>query len=577
MKIIYYLTKGINKVLYYDNEKIEMQEIIDAILESRFYIEYVDRKKKYGSFNQRYDKYLNYKNLSYMKYIVPKEKQRIFRDIVENNPQVYVNVDEIYNRYLKNQNNIDDYSLIEEESENIKIYPYLDKDDNLKTVTVFESDKKAEEIIETEDTYLSILSSKHRERLVDSDLLHLDREFLNKNHTTIYLPTFLTKSKDEYLENIIYISIYDCGIINIKLLLVDKRKGSLLHYNDLSLGDESYARVEILKSKLKYEARDFFDKTIFSDLTIWDIMSKYVDILKKILNWANLEEDISTTQLEFHIIKENNRLTNKEIAKLLLNSNTNYIDSLKEENVKEIKEKNIVLDMKNVQCYSNNIALVQNIEEDAFKLPTDNKDIDEYIYPLVILTNILENSRIYELAIVQKFYYYNLYNQLKFIKKNNLNIEQFEQKMLGKEEFETNYSENTIFQEKTTYREFYKKVLNNLFIEINYKDKVKKEEKRIKDMIDEKEVTFEKNNNLIINSITVVSSVITLFFSMTSLPNIIEIIGRGFVRQMNIDIINNIGTYLINKSIIISLIITVSVIGIEIYTINKYFKSNKYN
>lgn len=549
-----------------------MKEIIDSIIESRFYIEYIDRKEKTRYENPRYIRYLNYRYLAYLKYIIPEKTREDILDNLEDELKANIKVEEIYNRYLIEKSNIDDYNFIENEIRHAKIYIHIDEENGILTVDDSElrNDHKLG-IIRTKDQAFFNMGKDYIDYLIEKDISHLNNKFLESNHTTIVLPTFITKINDKYLENIIYLNIYDCGILSIKLLLADERENNLLRNDFISLGQEAFPRVEILKPNLKYTAEDFFDKNIFYDINIFDIADKYADILNYILGWANFKVDNTSSQLEFLAIKDNKKLTNKEIVTMLLNSNYDYLDSFKEEQLKKITEESMVIDRKRFYSYSNNIALVQYIEKEIFVEKNKKIEIDDNQYTSIAILNSSENSRIYELAVITKFFYYNLYNNLRTINIENFNIDKWNMLTLEKEKFENQYNESSIFQEKTTYRDFYKKVFEKLSIEDNYKYKVEEEIKRISNIVDREKVDFKQNSDYGKTLIGLISTFSTVILSMNTLPNIIKIIGKGLREEINIKWINDIGQVLMDKSVLISIVTTFCLVTIIMYVINKYY------
>lgn len=553
-----------------------MKEIIDSIIESRLYIEYIDRKEKGRYENPRYIRYLNYRYLAYLKYIIPEEVREDILDNLEDELKTNIKVEEVYNKYLKEKSNIDDYNFIEDEIRHAKIYIHIDEENGI--LTVDDSELHNEHklgTIRTKDQAFFNMGKDYIDYLIEKDISHLNNKFLESNNTTILLPTFITKVNDKYLENIICLNIYDCGILNIKLLLADERENNLLRDEFISLGQETYSRVEILKPKLKYTADDFFDKNIFYDINIFDIVDKYADILNNILGWANFKVDNTSSQLEFLVIKDNKNLTNKEIAAMLLNSNYDYLDSFKEEQLKKITEESVIINRKRFYSYSNNIALVQYIEKEIFIEKNKNIEIDDNQYTSIAILNSSENSKIYELAVINKFFYYNLYNNLKTINIESFNMDKWDMLILEKQEFESRYGESSIFQEKTTYRDFYKKVFEKLSTEDNYKYKSEEEIKRITNILDREKVNLKQNKDYGKTLIGLISTFSTVILSMNTLPNIIRIIGKGLREELNIKWINDIGQVLIDKSVLISIATTFCLVTIIMHIINKYYIINK--
>lgn len=566
---IYNLVKILNKTLYFNPNLIKSEDIIDSIIDSRFYVEYIDNKNKNRISNNRYLRYLDYKYIIYLKYVIKEDIPDYSQE--KYSEKYYRKIDEVYNKYFVNKRNLDDYTLIDDDLINKKIYLTIDMDNEkiiIDDSELYEDYPK----INTIEESLCILGLDYIEKLIETDIHHLTEKFKVENqYFTILLPSILIKNNEEYLDNIIFMNIYDSGMINIKLMISDKRE-KLLSNDNTNLLDEIYSKIEIPKKILKYKDVDFFDKYIMYDKSIVDIMNEYSEIILNILNWSSIKEDNRMIQPEYTLLKEE-ELTNKEMGIFLLGANKKYINGLKDKDLKDIEKKYLILDRKYYNAYSTNISLLQNIEKKALGL--SNEEFQQTDISKTLILNSIENNRIYEIVLIKKYFYLLLLDQLKNINTQNFDVDTFESLKSLREKFELSYNENFIFQEKTTYRKAYKSMYNNMFLEIDFKTKVINEEERIEKILKKKKAEQIQSKETGNQWITIITTVLTTILSMNNMPKIIKIIGEGLESQINIEIINRFGSFLKSKNIIIAMIFTIFLILIIISINNKHFKNKE--
>lgn len=566
---IYNLVKILNKTLYFNPNLIKSEDIIDSIIDSRFYVEYIDNKNKNRISNNRYLRYLDYKYIMYLKYVIKEDIPDYSQE--KYSEKYYRKIDEIYNKYFVNKRNLDDYTLIDDDLINKKIYLTIDMDNEkiiIDDSELYEDYPK----INTIEESLFVLGLDYIEKLIETDIHHLTEKFKVENqYFTILLPSILIKNNEEYLDNIIFMNIYDSGMINIKLMISDKRE-KLLSNDNINMLDEIYSKIEIPKKILKYKDVDFFDKYIMYDKSIVDIMNEYSEIILNILNWSSIKEDNRMIQPEYTLLKEE-ELTNKEMGIFLLGANKKYINGLKDKDLKDIEKKYLILDRKYYNAYSTNISLLQNIEKKALGL--SNEEFQQTDISKTLILNSIENNRIYEIVLIKKYFYLLLLDQLKNINTQNFDVDAFESLKSLREKFELSYNENFIFQEKTTYRKVYKSMYNNMFLEIDFKTKVINEEERIEKILKKKKAEQIQSKETGNQWITIITTVLTTILSMNNMPKIIKIIGEGLESQINIEIINRFGSFLKSKNIIIAMIFTIFLILIIISINNKHFKNKE--
>ena len=342
---MYFIMKSNFTVFTFD--KNEYGNIIGNIVDSRFYIGYLDYAKKIKEYNPRYNRYLDYKCYIYSKYLEGLNN--------ENNNMFDINDEiakEIYENYFKADSEIDDYCLREFNPRII----IKAKEDGVE----LEFRKETITINTIEDSIYghSILTL---ERLGNFKIDHLGEEFVQESYVSFVLPSFLAKYKDSYLEPVITLNIYNCGLIILETTYIEEEKDRLIPDNEQVM-NRAFESVKLHKIKPKYKFNDFFESINIKSANIHDITNHYYEIIREvsgheITNYKSDFYQYSTGLVKFNGKKYDNiemlKNNRDEIITFFNNTYLSFAKSMSDKD-KVIEEYNI-LERKSVSAYCNDM------------------------------------------------------------------------------------------------------------------------------------------------------------------------------------------------------------------------------
>lgn len=558
------LEKTINSILTFDKNNYET--IIKKIEESRCYDGYINRRKKFKDINKRYDRYLSNKQLIYIKYIIDESKRtEKYVKNADGSEIDYDNLDKLYKKYYQNKKNsgIDDYVYFDKANRDItiKIDVNIEKENFLSIETGIE-----ETLIKLKEYDLSVLSETYLSTLGEIDIGYLENDFLDRNYITFTLPSFLGKRNGDYVDNLVILSIYDCGLINLKVILLEN-KDNFFEDEDDRLMDGSFDFVEVIKPKIKYKSEDFFEKiNLAKGSRINDVIDYYIKTLDMVLGNSIIHRERKYEQVEFSFLDYSEKIDYKILNLMLSNGTYEYISGINDDDLQHRMFKSKIMDRKNFKAYSNEISLIQyypGIMFDA-KIREQTKEKDVSIYrKSVLLNSSISNSRIYEIATIKKYYYCNEYEKLK---QNRETIVLNDLKNVEKQikEFEFRYDTHNIFLDKTTFVEVYEKIYENIVVP-DYKKLLYKEIKILLDQkkndSEESKKTYKTKREGTKDFINIISGIFTILVGLRFIPGMLENISKGikveFIQYKNIAIFIDEHNFKITLCLILIIIIII--------------------
>ncbi|MFC6649467.1 hypothetical protein [Paenibacillus rhizoplanae] len=508
----------LNKYDVYTFNPKNYSKIVKNLIDSRGYLCYIDHELDEGKLNPRYERYLEQKEVVYLKQVPDYAGTRTvpFSIVISDAKIKEKEIDKLSQKYVM----MDDFYYKHSKEIDENGFGFFTHQLKLVEEACFEKAIQVENALE----------KMNRDFLNETFALSAGKRF-------ILLP-FLAKFKGNYVEPVMIANIYEVGIITLQMIIP-------LNEYDFSLSNTPPNNIEfdsliLYEAKKNYSTKDYWDKKEYETASTYDLYEKYTLYLNTICGvtlkknknlaqyaWVMCDFDFKSKTSYEQFLKKHQ----PTILGYLINSVKERNDRLFESDIEKLinkftVEKNkesLFLCSKQFAFLSFGNSIIKDkiaavLKEDEKKLKED-KNYDNLFRKNaedMILSNMFQYLKFYELTLIKKFFAIKILVELS--ESTYVKLEEFNEVKKDINTLLLKYDDLLIFQSEGSPKEMY----NDLLIKTGTEEIVSKVQRTVSNIREDINQTREfhiKDRDL---STTILASFITLLFGFAGLKSFIE-------------------------------------------------------